>query len=189
MKRTIFQILLLLILGIFFISGFMFVNHILNLPFGPANEALHRNGAAFTLDILIPAGVYIDNTMTIGDVIKIRTSRQASLSESLLRSVADLIPEQYRHIANLAVFIFWAFLFMTFLRVFTFTGYGRALRVSLLMGGLMYYFLPDFSPGRVDDAVFIGFALFIILLRAFIARRIKNRKRLVARHTGSKFTL
>lgn len=186
MKRTIFQILLLVTLSIFFVSGFLFVNHILKLPFGITNEALHRNGSAFTLDFLIPAGTYIDKTLTIGDVIKIRTNSQASLYESLLGSIADLIPIRYRHVADFIVFLFWTFLFMTFLRIFTFIGYGRALRVSLLLGGLMYYFMPDFSPGKTDDAVFIGIPLLIIILRAYVSRKIKNRKRLVNMHTGMK---
>ena len=65
---------------------------------------------------------------------------------------------------------------MTFLRVFTFMGYGRALRGSLLLGGLTYYFMPDFLPGKVDDMFFIGSPLVIILLRVYIRRR-KKRKR------------
>jgi len=59
---------------------------------------------------------------------------------------------------------------MTFFRVFTFTGYGRSLRGSLVFGGITYYFMPDFSPGKGDDIVFIGLPVFIILLRAYIHR-------------------
>ena len=76
------------------------------------------------------------------------------------------------------VFLFWAFLFMTFFRVFTFMGYGRALRGSLLLGGLVYFFMPDFSPEKIDDTVFIGIPLSIIILRAYISRRKKKRDRI-----------
>lgn len=189
MKRTIFQILLLLILCIFFISGSLFVNHILDLPFGRTNESLHKTGSAFTLDFLIPAGTYIDNTLTIGDVIKIRTGRQTSLYETMISSIAGLIPERYRQIADLVVFLFWSFLIMTFLRIFTFTGYGRALRISLLMGGVIYYFMPDFSPGKTDDAIFVGIPLLIIIVSAYISWKIKNRKRFVNKHTGYKSSI
>ncbi|HOP46270.1 MAG TPA: hypothetical protein PK874_01300 [Desulfobacteraceae bacterium] len=186
MKRIIFQILLLLILCIFFISSFLLVNNILNLPFVSTNEALHKADSAFTLDFLIPAGTYIDNTLTIGDVIKIRTGRQTSLYETMIGSIAGLIPERYRQIADLVVFLFWSFLIMTFLRIFTFTGYGRALRISLLMGGIIYYFMPDFSPGKTDDTIFLGIPLLIIIVRAYISWKIKSRKRFVNKHAGSR---
>jgi len=65
---------------------------------------------------------------------------------------------------------------MTFFRVFTFMGYGRALRGSLLLGGVTYYFMPDFSPGRSDDIAFIGLSLLIILLPKYILRWKKRRK-------------
>jgi hypothetical protein len=68
---------------------------------------------------------------------------------------------------------------MTFLRIFTFMRYARALRVSLFLGGVTYYFMPDFTPGIRDDIVFLAFALFIIFLRAWWVRR-KKRKRLLA---------
>jgi hypothetical protein len=177
MKRSIYQGILLILLASFCIIGFLLANHILQLPFRQTNDALHKNGSAINLDLLIPSGTYIDDTITIGDVIKTRTEKETSFYETLIKSIADLIPARYRHVANFIVFLFWAFLFMTFFRVFTFMGYGRALRGSLLLGGLVYFFMPDFSPKKIDDSVFIGIPLSIIVLRAYIYRRKKKRDR------------
>jgi hypothetical protein len=66
---------------------------------------------------------------------------------------------------------------MVVFRVLTFTGYSRALRASLFMAGLTYYFMPDFSSGRGDDFLFLGFAVFLIGLRAYLVR-IKRARRL-----------
>jgi hypothetical protein len=54
-------------------------------------------------------------------------------------------------------------------------GYGRALRTSLLMGGVTYYFMPDFSPDALEDFLFVAGPLLLILLRSFWVRR-KKRK-------------
>lgn len=175
MKKSIYQSVLLFFLIAVCIIGFLLVKHILQLPFGQTNDALHKKGSAITLDLLIPSGTYIDDTMTIGDVVKIRTKKETSLYETLLKSIADLIPARYRYVADVTVFLFWSFLFMTFFRVFTFMGYGRALRGSLLLGGLVYFFMPDFSPKKIDDSVFIGIPISIIVLRAYISRRKKKR--------------
>jgi hypothetical protein len=177
MKRSISQSIILLLLVFLCIAGFLFVKHILQLPFGQTNDALHKKKSAFTLDFLIPSGTYIDNKMTIGEIIKIRTKKGTSFYETLLKSITDLIPARYRYVADFTVFLFWTFLFMTFFRVFTFVGYGRALRGSLLLGGLVYFFMPDFSPGKIDDAAFVGIPMSIIILRTYISLRKKKRDR------------
>lgn len=175
MKRSICQGIILFLLAAFCMVGFFVAKHVLQLPFRQTNDSLHEKGSVLKLDMLIPSGTYIDNTMTIGEVIKTRTRKESSLYESLIKSVADLIPPPYRYTANLILFFFWAFLFMIFLRVFTFMGYGRALRASLLLGGCVYFFMPDFSPKKIDDMVFIGIPLSIILFRAYFVRRKKKR--------------
>ena len=178
MKRSIYQSILLLLLALLIIIGFLLVKHILQLPFGQTNDALHKTRSAFTLDFLIPSGTYIDDKFTIGDIIKIRTKKEASFYETLLKSIADLIPVRYRRVADFTVFLFWTFLFMTFFRVFTFMGYGRALRGSLLFGGLVYFFMPDFSPGKIDDTAFVGIPMSIIIFRAYNSMRKKKRDRI-----------
>jgi hypothetical protein len=175
MKRSVYQSIILLFLAFLCIAGFLLVKHILQLPFGQTNDALHKKNAALTLDFLIPSATYIDDKMTIGDIIKVRAKKETSFYETILKSIADLIPVRYRYAANFIVFLFWTFLFMTFFRVFTFMGYGRALRGSLLLGGLVYFFMPDFSPGNIDDSAFVGVPVSIIIFRSYISWRKKKR--------------
>ncbi|MFC1816998.1 hypothetical protein ACFL0M_13925 [Thermodesulfobacteriota bacterium] len=173
-KRAILQISLLLVLTTICLTVFLIAGDILKLPFRSANDALHQKNTSFTLDFLIPGGTYIDEKITIGEVIKIRVRKETSLYENVIRSVANLIPVRYRYGADIILFLFWTFLFMIFFRVFTFTGYGRALRTSLFLSGLVYFFLPDFSPGKIDDAIFITFPCLIIFLRIYVSRRKKK---------------
>ncbi|MFO8090002.1 MAG: hypothetical protein R6U13_09225, partial [Desulfatiglandaceae bacterium] len=156
-------------------AGILLVKHILELPFGQTNDALHKKKSAFTLDFLIPSATYIDDQMTIGDIIKVRAKKETSFYETILTSIADLVPPRYRYVADFIIFLFWTFLFMTFLRVFTFMGYGRALRGSLFLGGVVYFFMPDFSPGNIDDSAFVGIPVSIIILRSYVSRRKRKR--------------
>lgn len=174
MKKTVAQITLLLLLIVFCATALLLVRHVLQLPFGLTNDNLHKTGSAFTLDRLIPSGTYIERTMTIEDIIAIRLRQETSALRASLNSLSELIPLKYRLLADLMAFCFWTFLWMTFLRVFTFMGYGRALRTSLLMGGIMYCFMPDLSPGKTDDAVFLGVPILISLVRGYLDRR--NRR-------------
>jgi hypothetical protein len=175
MKKIAPQIVLLALFVIFLLSGVIVVKHFLGLPFRATNDALHQNDSLIVLDFLIPAGMHIDQYMTIAEVLKIRVTKKTSPFEKTLHSVSQLISPKYRYLADLLLFFFWSFVFMTFLRIFTFMGYGRALRVSLMMGGVSYYFMPDFSPGRIDDVIFLVIALFIILLRMY-SRKKKKKK-------------
>ena len=93
----------------------------------------------------------------------------------MFKAVAELIPVKYRLVADLLVYCFWSLLFMSFFRLFTFMGYGRAFRGSLFLGGLTYYFMPDFRPGRADDMIFVGIPAAIILIRAAVRRGGKKR--------------
>ncbi len=174
MKKTFAQITLLLLLLAFCVTAVVLVRQVLRLPFGPTNDNFHKIGSAFTLDRLIPAGTYIDSTMTIQDVAMIRFQQETSTVRTALESLSGLIPLRYRLLLDLVQFFFWAFLWMTFFRVFTFMGYGRAIRASLLMAGLLYYFMPDFTPGKMDDAVFLGVPLLIILVRIYLYRKKKS---------------
>ncbi|MDB4444151.1 hypothetical protein N9174_02295 [bacterium] len=109
--------------------------------------------------------------MTIGEVIKVRSKQETTFYEKILKSLSTLIPGKYRYLADLVLFAFWSFLYMTFMRLFTFMGYGRSLRISLFLGACTYYFMPDFTVGKGDDFFFIGVALVIIILRTYIHRR------------------
>jgi len=177
MKKAIFQLILILFFGSLCLGGFLLAKHILELPFRPTNDALHREGAAVTLDFLIPGGTYLDEKVTIGEVIKIRLKKTSGPFEKALRPFSDLIPPRYRYLGDILLFFFWTLSFLTFFRVFTFMGYGRALRASLFLGGVTYYFMPDLSPGSGEDILFVGFPLLIILFRFYLVRRKREKKK------------
>ncbi len=176
MKKNIFQLILILFFASLCLGGFLLAKHLLQLPFRPTNDTLHKEGAAMTLDFLIPGGAYLDNKVTIGEVIKIRLKKTSSPFEKVLQPLSDLIPPRYRYLGDILLFFFWTLTFLTFFRVFTFMGYGRALRVSLFLGGVTYYFMPDFSPGSGEDILFVGFPLLIILFRFYLIRRKRAKK-------------
>jgi hypothetical protein len=177
MRRFLFQIVPLILFVSLCLGGYFAVRHILDLPFRPTNDALHQKDSAVTLDFLIPAGTYLDDKITIGEVIRIRFKKEKSIYERTIVAISDLIPPRYRFIADLVLFCFWAFVFMILFRIFSFMGYARSLRTSLLLAGLIYFFMPDFSPGRLDDAVFLGVPLFIIALRIYLRKK-KARKKI-----------
>lgn len=176
MKRTVPQIVLLVMLVTVSVGGYALVRHILALPFRPTNDALHKQDSPVNLDFLIPGGVHIDEKMTIKDVLDMRLKKKAGVYEKLLESITEMVPRKYLYLGDMLLFFFWTFLFLTFLRVFTFVGYGRALRVSLLLGGCTYYFMPDFSPGKLDDGVFLGLALLIMATRGYLSSRKKRKQ-------------
>lgn len=175
-KKVFAQIVLLFVLFAFCVTAVVLVRQVLQLPFGPTNDHLHKSESAFTLDWFVPAGTYITSAMTIQDVITTRFQQETTRFRTALESLSGLIPLRYRLLLDLLLYLFWSFLWMIFFRVFTFMGYGRAMRASLLLGGSMYYFMPDFSPGIVDDAVFLGMPILIILGRGSLYR--KNQQRL-----------
>lgn len=177
MQRAFFQTVLFLFLAILCVSGFLFGRHILQLPFRPTNDALHQRNSPINLDFLIPSGTYLDEKITIGEVAKKHIKREESTYGRLINALCEMIPPRYLYLADFLVFLFWCFCFMTFFRVFTFMGYGRALRASLLLAGVSYYFMPDFSPGRGDDVTLVGIPVLIILLRFYLVRRKRRRKR------------
>lgn len=176
MKKTILQIVLLCMLASALLGGYFFVRHVLALPFRATNDALHKEESPVNLDFLIPAGVNIDEKMTIREVMAVRFKKGAGIYERLVKSITGLVPRKYVYLGDTLLFIFWTFLYLTFLRVFTFAGYGRALRVSLLLGGCTYYFMPDFSPGKIDDGVFVGLALLIMATRGYLSSRKKRKQ-------------
>jgi len=175
-KKFIFQVLILVLLAAICGSGYLFIRHLMNLPFRATNDFLHEKKSALTLDFLIPGSTYIDEKMNVGDVIKLRFKKEKTFYERIFTAFSDLIPAGYRYVASILFFVFWSLLFMTFFRIFTFMGYGRALRGSLFLGGITYYYMPDVTPGKMDDVIFVGIPILIILLRMFIRRGLKMRR-------------
>jgi hypothetical protein len=176
MKKAVFQIVILLVLAFACLGGYLLVTHVLALPFRATNDALHKQESPVTLDFLIPGGVHIDKKMTVKEVMNIRLEKRTGAYDKFLNSISGLFPPNYLYVGDGLLFIFWTFLYLVFLRVFTFAGYGRALRVSLLLGGVTYYFMPDFSPGKVDDAIFVGVPVLIIIGRAYLSSARKRKE-------------
>ncbi len=174
-QKIVSQLVVWVVVGVLCVGAFFFLERILQIPFRSANDALHEKGAALTLDVLIPAGTHIDRKMTIGEVLKIRLAKQRSPFEAAARALSGQIPTSYIWLGNLLLFFFWAFCALTLLRIFTFMGYARALRTSLLLGGITYYFMPDFSPYSREDFLFVACPLLLIVMRFFWIRR-KKRK-------------
>ncbi len=174
MKRVIFQLIILWVAVSVCGGVFFFGQKMLQIPFRSANDALHQKGTALTLDFLIPAGTHIDEKITIGQVIKIRMTQKSSPYDQVIRALSDLMPPGYVRLGNLLLFFFWSFCVLTLLRIFTFMGYGRVLRTSLLLGGIIYYFMPDFSPNIWDDILFVVCPLSVIFVRWYWVRRKKK---------------
>lgn len=179
MKKTIPQTILLLLFLFLCVSGYLAGRFAMKLPFRATNDDLHKKDAPIKLDFLIPGGTYVGEEATIGEVMRVRIKKQTSLFERMVRALADMIPEPYGYVADLVLFFFWSFSFMAFFRIFTFMGYARALRASLLLGGCVYFFMPDFTPGKGDDVVAICTPLLIIALRAYIHGRGRRKMALV----------
>ncbi len=175
MKKVIFQLVLLFLVISICLTGYLLSKRALGLPFRATNDALHQRDGSLTLDFLIPAGTYVDEKMTIGDVIGQRLEANASLYEKVVDPLLESIPLRYRFIAGSIIFLFFVFSFMAFFRVFTFMGYTRALRISFLLAGITYYFLPDLTIGRIDDYIFIGVPVLFILIRVYFVKTKKQR--------------
>jgi len=175
-RRALIQLSILAALAAVCAMGAVEGKRLLGLPFRQTNDLLHQRGSAITLDFLIPAATYVDERMTIGQVIKARFTGEKAFHERWLRSLLALIPERYRHLVNLLLFCFWSFCYMTFFRVFTFMGYGRAFRVSLLMGGVTYAFMPDLAPGSMDDLVFVAVPIILMTGRWSLSRVVGSRR-------------
>lgn len=174
MKRLILAAIFLILLVSLLFTGYTLTRRLLLLPFRPTNDALHKKDPAFNLDFLIPAGKHLDEKITIGEVIKIRIEKESPFYSKWLKAIFDLVPAKYLYLADLFLYFFWFFVSMSFFRVFTFMGYGKALRLSLFFGGVIYYFMPDFSPGRWDDIILILVPLLLISLRWYLLKRKKS---------------
>jgi hypothetical protein len=177
MKKAILLIIPILLLVIGCVAAYFSVKYVLQLPFRTTNDALHKKNSPLTLDILIPAGTYLDEKITIGQVISLRLKKEGHIFKKSLRIISEMIPARYRYLANFVLLFFWSFLYMTFLRIFTFMGYARALRVSLLLGGCTYFFMPDFSLGKIDDVLFVAIPVFIIFVRLVFDKSTPNWSR------------
>jgi hypothetical protein len=158
---------LIAILGVFY-TGF---RKILSLPFRQTNDLLHEQGFPLTLDFLIPAGLYIDETKTVKEVLHYRLHNPSKRFHLVLSKISESIPVKYRITATTVFYLFWTLLFMVFFRIFTWMRYTTALFISFLFGATVYFFMPDFIMGKIDDGIFLGWALTLLGLRWWTKRK------------------
>jgi len=164
------------VLLFFFVIGagtvYLISHKILSMAFRAANDALHRQEAPITLDFLITGGTYVDAKMTIGEVVKIRIQKPKKKFNSFLRKFSESIPAKYLLLGTMTLYLFWTFLFLVFFRIFTWISYSLALSISFFAGSLVYFFMPDLMFGRIDDVVFLGWAVaFTVACRWYSKRR------------------
>lgn len=132
---------------------------VMSLPFRASNDYLHQRNAPITLDFLIPGGTYIDEKMTIREVVRIRSTEPKNRVEQAVRHLSEMVPLKYRLVAAAVLYLFWVLLFLAFLRVFTWARYTPALAASFFLGALVYFFMPDLLVGRWDDVGFLAWSL------------------------------
>jgi hypothetical protein len=149
---------LIALISVFYV-GF---RKILYLPFRHTNDLLHEQGFPITLDFLIPAGLYIDDTITVKEVLRHRLHKPSKKLDLFLSKISESIPIKYRATATTVFYLFWTLLFLVFFRVFTWMRYTTSLFISFLFGACVYFFMPDFIMGKIDDSIFLGWALTLL---------------------------
>ncbi len=162
------SVICLVILSGIFYMGF---RKILSLPFRQTNDLLHENDFPLTLDFLIPAGFYIDEKVTVKEVLDHRLHKPGQKAHLFLTKIAESIPVKYRISATTVFYLFWTLLFLVFFRIFTWMRYSTALMLSFLLGAGVYYFMPDFVLGKIDDSIFLAWGLSLFSLRWWKKRR------------------
>lgn len=159
-KTKIFlSVVSLLCLAILLGTVYLTLQKIFSMPFRATNDSLHKQEAPITLDSLIPAGIYLDEKITIGQVIRMRFEKPRGRFNRFIQRVSKSIPWKYRLWGTMVLYLFWTFLFLIFFRIFTWIRYIVALGISFFAGALVYFFMPDLMLGRVDDVVFLGWAI------------------------------
>ena len=110
--------------------------------------------------------------MSIGEVVRISLEKPKGRFNDFVQKISGSIPIKYRLLGTVVLYLFWTFLFLVFFRVFTWMRYIVALSISFLAGAVVYFFMPDMILGRVDDALFWGWAMaFVVTVRWYLRRR------------------
>lgn len=147
----------------------------LSLSFRATNDMLHKEESPVTLDFLIPAGIHIDEKMTIGQVALLRFQKPKNRVTHFVDKLSNMLPFKYRLLGAVTVYLFWSFLFLVFFRLFTWMRYVKAMGMSFLCGAVVYFFMPDLMMGRLDDAAFLVWAgAFLATLRWHSKRKRLN---------------
>lgn len=155
------------IIGAFYIGTYK----ILSFPFRPTNDLLHEKGVPVTLDFLIPAGLHLDDKITVKEVLHYRFQKPNQRFQIFLSRVSENIPVKYRVAATTAFYLFWTLLFLVFFRIFTWMRYASALVMSFLCAAGVYFFMPDFMMGKLDDGTILGWAFALLGIRWWSKRK------------------
>jgi len=147
---------------------------ILSCPFRQTNDLLHEQDFPVTLDFMIPAGLHIDDRITVKEVLKYRLHKPNQRFNLFLSRVSESIPVKYRITATTTYYLFWTLLFLVFFRIFTWMRYITALFISFLFGAAVYFFMPDLVMGKTDDGIFLAWALMLLSLQWWIKRKRKK---------------
>jgi hypothetical protein len=153
------------------VSVYFLTKRVLALSFRQTNDMLHELDSPVTLDFLIPAGFYIDQKTTIGDVVQRRFRGPGDRLALVLKRISESVPARYRYTGTVLLYLFWSLLFLIFCRLFTWMTYASALRMSFLCGAIVYFFMPDLVMGRIDDIAFLVWAMVLLLLALWFRRR------------------
>jgi hypothetical protein len=153
---------------------YLFFDQLLSLPFRDTNDLLHRQESPVTLDILIPAGTYIDPKMSISEVIRLRFGNSGNRVATVLEKLSATIPARYRIIGTGILYLFWTTVSLVFFRIVTWMRYATALAAAFLSGAFLYYFMPDLVTGRIDDFSFTGWSILFALALRWIRKKHKR---------------
>ena len=170
-KKALWIVLSLGFLIVSVISAYFLGQRGLALPFRQTNDMLHEMDSPVTLDFLIPAGFYIDQNVTIGEVVQNRVRNPGDRLTFVLTRISESVPARYRYGGTVLLYLFWTLLFLIFCRLFTWMAYSSALRMSFLCGAIVYFFMPDLVMGRGDDGAFLVWATALLLMALWLRKR------------------
>jgi hypothetical protein len=155
------------------ISGSLYIgsHKLLSFPFRPTNDLLHEKGVPVTLDFLIPAGLHLDDEITVREVLHYRFQKPNQRFQVFLSKISESVPVKYRVAATTIFYLFWTLLFLVFFRIFTWMRYFSALFMSFLFAAGVYFFMPDFIVGKLDDGIILGWALVLFGIRWWLKRK------------------
>ena len=170
-KKALWIVLSVGFLIVSMASAYFLISKGLALPFRQTNDMLHQMDSPVTLDFLIPAGFHIDQKVTIGEVIQQRFHKPGNRLTLALAKISESVPAKYRYTGTVILYFFWTLLFLVFCRLFTWMAYASALRMSFLFGAIVYFFMPDLIVGKVDDGIFLIWAVALMVIAQGLRRR------------------
>ncbi|MEJ2365306.1 MAG: hypothetical protein P8017_11620, partial [Deltaproteobacteria bacterium] len=72
-------------------TAYLISHKIFSLKFRATNDALHKQQVPITLDFLIPGGTYVDEKMTIGEVVKVHLQKPRRKLDDFILKLSEII--------------------------------------------------------------------------------------------------